>query len=272
MGRLANKIAVVTGAAQGIGKAIVDLYVAEGAHVIAVDLNDELLQQQFDEHGDRVICYSFDVSDHDAWAQFSQSIQAEFEHIDILVNNAGITGFSDAFGENIDPHDPEHVSPENWHKVMGVNIDGTAWGCKHMLPLLKNSKAASIVNMSSRSGMVGIPGAAAYAASKAAIRNHSKTVALYCAQHGYPIRCNSIHPGAILTPMWEAMLGPKEQHDQAISAVSAGIPLGHMGEPNDVAYAAVYFGSDESKYITGAELTIDGGILAGSAASPKHDD
>lgn len=267
--RLNNKIAVVTGAAQGIGLAIVELFVAEGAQVIAVDLNQQLLEKNLQKVAGKVTCYSFDVSDHSAWERFAEQLQEQYNHLDILVNNAGITGFSDAFAENNAPHDPEHVSPADWHKVMAVNIDGTAWGCKLLLPLLKRSQAASIINMSSRSGMVGIPAAAAYAASKAAIRNHTKTVALYCAQQGYPIRCNSIHPGAILTPMWEHMLGPKEQQQQAIAKMGEGIPLGHMGEPNDVAYAVVYFAADESKYVTGAELTIDGGILAGSAAAPK---
>ena len=129
----------------------------------------------------------------------------------------------------------------------------------------------SIINMSSRSGIVGIPRAAAYASSKAAVRNHTKTVALYCVEEGYPIRCNSIHPAAILTPMWEPMLGnDAAQRQQAIQAIANDIPLKAMGKPIDVAYAAVYLGSDESQYITGIELNIDGGILAGSAASPKQ--
>jgi len=124
--------------------------------------------------------------------------------------------------------------------------------------------------MSSRSGMVGIPFASAYASSKAAIRNHTKTVALYCAEQDYKIRCNSLHPGAILTPLWDPMLGENEEkRRQIIEIVSQGIPLGHMGEPIDVANAVLYLGSDESTYITGTELTIDGGILAGSQAAPK---
>ncbi len=121
-----------------------------------------------------------------------------------------------------------------------------------------------------RSGLVGIPRAAAYASSKAAIRNHTKTVALYCAEETYDIRCNSIHPGAILTAMWDHMLGQEdEERKHAIAAISKEIPLKRMGEPIDVAYAVVYLGSDESKFITGTELNIDGGILAGATAKPK---
>jgi NAD(P)-dependent dehydrogenase (short-subunit alcohol dehydrogenase family) len=114
-----------------------------------------------------------------------------------------------------------------------------------------------------------IPGAAAYASSKAAVRNHTKSVALYCADQGYSVRCNSIHPGAIYTPMWDAMLGEGEQREAALIEVSSGVPMGRMGEASDVAYAALYLASDESKYVTGIELNIDGGILAGSSAAPS---
>ncbi len=132
------------------------------------------------------------------------------------------------------------------------------------------TRGGSIINISSRSGLVGIPRAVAYASSKAAIRNHTKSVALYCAEERYPIRCNSIHPAAILTPMWEPMLGKtEEQRQAALASISQDIPLKKMGEPLDVAYAAVYLASDESKYLTGVELNIDGGILAGAAAAPK---
>jgi NAD(P)-dependent dehydrogenase (short-subunit alcohol dehydrogenase family) len=131
------------------------------------------------------------------------------------------------------------------------------------------ASGGSIINISSRSGIVGIPGAVAYASSKAAVHNHTKSVALYCAEKGYDIRCNSIHPAAIMTPMWDAMLGEGEQRAQIIKNVEAGIPLGKFGEPEDVAYAALYLATNESKYVTGTELHIDGGILAGSEARPE---
>ena len=135
---------------------------------------------------------------------------------------------------------------------------------------MKDKGEGSIINISSRSGMVGIPGAAAYASSKAAIRNHSKTVA--CAQNGWNIRCNSIHPAAIMTPMWEPMLGQGETREQAIKAMVKDTPLQRFGEASEVAAIAVMLGSDEARYITGAEMTIDGGILAGSAAVPGQQD
>ena len=128
--------------------------------------------------------------------------------------------------------------------------------------------AGSIVNISSRSGIVGIPLAAAYAASKAAVRNHSKSVALYCAQQGLAIRCNSVHPAAIMTPMWDAMLGAGPERAACEAAFVRDTPLRRFGTPEEVAYAVVYLASDESAYTTGAELVLDGGLLAGSVATP----
>ncbi len=136
-------------------------------------------------------------------------------------------------------------------------------GCKYAIKLMKNN-GGSIVNISSRSGLVGVANAVAYASSKAAVRNHTKSVALYCAEKGYKIRCNSVHPAAILTPMWDMILGIGQEREQIIKEIEASIPLKQFGMPMDVAYAILYLASDESKYVTGIELTIDGGILAGS--------
>lgn len=141
-------------------------------------------------------------------------------------------------------------------------------GCKYAISLMKKN-GGSIVNISFRSGIVGIPAAVAYASSKASVRNHTKSVALYCAEKGYKIRCNSVHPAAIMTPMWDAMLGEGIERDKVIKQVESGIPLGKFGEAIDVAYGVLYLASEESKYVTGIELTIDGGILAGSEAKPK---
>lgn len=265
MSRLKDKIALVTGAARGIGQAVAEQMAAEGAFVMVTDINDQDGRSVARQIGNRAEFHHLDVTSEPEWASLSEDISRRFGHLDILVNNAGITGFQETAG----PHDPENLDMDSWHRVHSVNIDGAALGCKYAIRLMKTSAAASIINISSRSGIVGIPTAAAYASSKAALRNHSKSVALYCAQKSYPIRCNSLHPGAILTPIWDAMLGEGEQRDKAIKALSADIPLGAMGEPMDVAYAAVYLASDESRYITGSEINIDGGILAGSKAAPS---
>ncbi|WP_324733718.1 SDR family NAD(P)-dependent oxidoreductase [Pseudomonas paeninsulae] len=207
MARVENKIALVTGAARGIGQAIAELLALEGAKVIVTDINDELGQSVTKNIGKNAEYFHLDVSQESEWSALSNIISEKYGNIDILVNNAGITGFLESTG----PHDPENLDMESWHKVHATNIDGAALGCKYGIRLMKSSKAGSIINISSRSGIVGIPGAVAYASSKAALRNHTKSVALYCAEKSYPIRCNSIHPAAILTPMWDAMLGEGEQ-------------------------------------------------------------
>lgn len=265
--RVENKIALVTGAARGIGQAIAELLAAEGATVILSDINDELGQSVTSKIGGNARYVHLDVALESDWESVFAYIAREHSAVDILINNAGITGFLETSG----PHDPENLDMESWHKVHDVNLHGAVLGCKHGIRNMKRSAQASIVNISSRSGIVGIPQAAAYASSKAALRNHSKTVALYCAEKGYPIRCNSLHPAAILTPMWDAMLGEGKQREAAIENIAADIPLQAMGVPEDVAFAALYLASDESKYLTGIELNIDGGILAGSAASPARD-
>jgi len=266
MSRLNNTVILITGAAQGIGQACANLCIEEGADVIVTDINDKLGMELAKNLGDRCVYRHLDVENETEWLELCAFIRRHYGRLDGLVNNAGITGFLESPG----PQDPEHFDMESWRKVIDTNLTGTALGCKYGIQLMKESAGASIVNISSRSGIVGIPGAAAYAASKAAVRNHSKTVALYCAQQGYPIRCNSVHPAAILTPIWDAMLGQGPEREKAKNAIDAEIPLGYMGSPIDVAYAVVYLLSKESRYMTGSELHIDGGILAGSSASPKQ--
>ena len=182
----------------------------------------------------------------------------------MLVNNAGITGFESSARS----HNPEQASLEDWRAVHATNLDGVFLGCKHAIRAMRPARRGSIINISSRSGLVGIPGAAAYASSKAAVRNHTKTVALYCAEHGLAIRCNSIHPAAILTPMWEPVLGTGPERETRMAEFVKDTPLRRFGTPDEVAAVALLLASDEAAYMTGAELNIDGGILAGSAAAP----
>lgn len=263
--RLKNKIALVTGSARGIGKATAELFHQEGAIVLVSDIRDEegnALVQQLQTNAEYL---HVDVGNEEDWKVATSYITGKFGGLDILVNNAGITGFLESTG----PWDAENADLNTWEEVHRVNSTGVMLGCKYAIRLMKDS-GGSIVNISSRSGIVGIPGAVAYAASKAAVRNHTKSVALYCTEKRYKIRCNSVHPAAIMTPMWDAMLGEGAQREQVIEDIESGIPMGHFGEPLDVAYGVLYLSSDESKYVTGIELTIDGGILAGSEAKPRQ--
>ncbi|MCF6328491.1 MAG: SDR family oxidoreductase [Henriciella sp.] len=258
MPRLQDKTALITGAARGIGKAIAQAFASEGARVIITDIDDTLGQQTAAAIGARY--EHLDVSREADW----QAIAAAIPALDILVNNAGITGFES--GETV--HDPENATLASWHAVHAVNLDGTFMGCRYAIKAMKDKGAGSIINISSRSGLVGIPGAAAYASSKAAIRNHTKSVALYCAQNGWNIRCNSVHPAAILTSIWEPMLGDGPDREAKMAALVADTPMKRFGQPEEVAAVCVMLASDEASYMTGAELTLDGGLLAGSAASP----
>ncbi|KUM40020.1 glucose 1-dehydrogenase [Pseudomonas sp. EpS/L25] len=262
--RLQGKTALVTGAAQGIGAAIARAFVAEGAFVYVTDLNDELGRAVATELGDSARYLHLDVRDEAQWQQVTRQILTERGRLEVLVNNAGITGFE----QGVVAHDPEHARLADWHAVHRTNLDGVFLGCKHGIRAMRPAGAGAIINVSSRSGLVGIPGAAAYASSKAAVRNHSKTVALYCAEQGLAIRCNSIHPAAILTPMWEPMLGDGPDREARMAALVRDTPLRRFGRPAEVAALAVLLASDEAAYMTGSELNLDGGLLAGSAVTP----
>ncbi|OBX20433.1 short-chain dehydrogenase [Erythrobacter sp. QSSC1-22B] len=258
MPELNDKLCVVTGAASGIGRAICAAFVAEGARVILTDIDAVAGQAAADTIGCEFL--ELDVRREADW----EALAEHAPQIDTMVNNAGVTGFEFSPG----PHDPEHTSLADWRAVQAVNCDGTFLGCRYALRAMKARGEGSIINISSRSGLVGIPGAAAYAASKAAIRNHSKSVALYAAQQGWRIRCNSIHPAAILTPIWEPMLGDGPDREARMAALVADTPLKRFGTVEEVAALAVFLASSKSAYMTGTELTLDGGLLAGSAASP----
>ena len=259
MQKLNDTLCVVTGGARGIGKAVCAAFVEQGARVILTDIdtaNGTAAAAELD-------CdfASLDVAREADWDSFA----ASHPEIDVLVNNAGITGFEDSPS----PHDPENAKLADWHRVHAVNTDGCFLGCRYALRAMKAKGEGSIVNISSRSAMVGIPGAAAYAASKAAIRNHTKSVALYAAQQGWRIRCNSVHPAAILTSMWEPMLGEGPEREARMASLVAETPLQRFGTAEEVAALCVFLAGPESAYMTGAELTVDGGLLAGSAATPR---
>lgn len=261
LGRLKEKLCIVTGAGRGIGAAIARAFASEGARVVVTDKVEGLAASVARDIGGNYL--RLDVACEADWAKLA----AAWRTCDVLVNNAGITGFEEASRA----HDPEHATLADWRAVHAVNLDGTFLGCRYAIAAMRAGGAGSIINISSRSGLVGIPAAAAYASSKAAVRNHTKSVALYCAEQGLRIRCNSIHPAAILTPMWEPMLGDGLDREDRMAAFVADTPMRRFGTPEEVAAIALLLATDEATYMTGTELTIDGGLLAGSAAAPKAD-
>jgi NAD(P)-dependent dehydrogenase (short-subunit alcohol dehydrogenase family) len=266
MKKFQHKVALITGSAQGIGAAIARIFTEEGAFVFISDINESKGMELVTELGRQACFIPLDVRNENHWIDAMKKIKKMKGEMHILVNNAGVTGYQEALG----PQNPEEISLESWCSVHDTNLTGTFLGCKYGIISMKNNNSHStIINISSRSGIVGIPHAAAYASSKAAIRNHTKSVALYCAEKKYPITCNSIHPAAIRTPMWEPMLNNGEEVELQFSKMSEHIPLKHFGTPHDVAYAAAFLAADEAKYLTGIELNVDGGILAGAVASPS---
>jgi NAD(P)-dependent dehydrogenase (short-subunit alcohol dehydrogenase family) len=267
MHRLTGKVALVTGAARGIGLAIAQAFAREGATVWLTDVQDDAGTRAASALGATARYAHLDVRHEADWDGVVASVLAAHARLDVLVNNAGITGFESGPAA----HDPEHASLSDWRAVHETNLDGTFLGCRAALRAMRATGEGSIINISSRSGLVGIPAAAAYASSKAAIRNHTKSVALYAAGQGWRVRCNSIHPAAVLTPMWEPMLGDGPDREARMRAFTADTPLRRFGTADEVAAVAVLLASDEATYITGAEFTIDGGILAGAAAAPSRD-
>ena len=268
MARLAGKVALITGAARGIGEGIARAFHREGARVVLSDIRDELGRAKAGELGERADYSRLDVRIESDWERVISGVLELHARLDVLVNNAGITGFEGAS----DPHDPEHVSLENWRTVHATNLEGVFLGCKHGIRAMRRNGTGSIINIGSRSGVVGIPGAAAYASSKAAVRNHTKSVALYCAEQGLRVRCNVIQPAAILTPMWETLLGSGPDRPARMAEYTKDTPLGRFGSVEEVAALAVYLAADESAYTTGAEFNIDGGLLAGTAVPPRPAD
>jgi len=257
-GRVAGKTALITGAAGGLGQAMARMLAREGAKVAVTDMNlagaQALAEAINADRPGAAFAFGHDVTDEAQWISVLDQAVAAMGGLSILVNNAGI---------GCDFVWSEQDTLENWRRVQAVNVESIMLGCKHAMPHLRASGAASIVNISSVAGLAAAPGMGAYNATKAAVWMYTKTIALEAAKAGWNVRCNSVHPVFIKTPILDpfvAMAGGDEE--TAHQKLARGIPLKRIGEPDDVAYCVLYLGSDESKFVTGAEFKIDGGMLA----------
>jgi NAD(P)-dependent dehydrogenase (short-subunit alcohol dehydrogenase family) len=257
---LDGKVAIVTGGASGIGRATAELLARAGAHTVVADIDERGAEvaRAIVAGGGGAEYAPLDVTDERAWESLVQTVLGARGHLDVLVNNAGI-----AVGRQV-----TEMSYEEWRKVLAVNVDGTFFGTKHALRAMRHARTAGvIVNISSAAGIVGTPGASAYAASKGAVRLFTKAVALECAAEG--IRVNSIHPGAVKTPIWEKgekwseFVAKAGGPDAAWGQIAKSTPLGRMAEPEEIAFLVLYLASDRARFVTGSELVIDGGYTAG---------
>jgi NAD(P)-dependent dehydrogenase (short-subunit alcohol dehydrogenase family) len=254
MNRLEDRVAIVTGGALGIGRATAEVLAREGACVAVVDVLEPEgsdVAAAIRKEGAVAQFWRLDVTQEEDVRNVFAEIHDHFERLDILVNNAGISG------TNAPTHE---VTVSDWEAVMDVNVKGVFLCTKHAIPYLREAGGGSIVNLSSIYGLVGGPDVPAYHASKGAVRLMTKTDALLYAEDA--IRVNSVHPGYVWTPMVKNHLEGMEDPEAARAELNALHPLGHIGEAEDVAYAILYLASEESKFVTGSELVVDGGYTA----------
>ena len=252
MGRVDGKIALVTGAASGIGLQASLRLAEEGARVMMTDINVENGKKEAEKLGRNAEFLKLDITLEEDWISVLRETVKRFQSLDILVNSAGMVLIADV----------EQISLEDWRQVHAVNLDGTFLGCKHGVRVMKEFGAGSIINLSSVSGLIGGFNLAAYNSSKGAVRMLTKSVALHCARSGYGIRCNSIHPTFIETPMLESMIQDAPDPEKARQTLIRQVPLKRIGTTDDVAKMIVYLASDESTFVTGTEMVIDGGVVA----------
>ncbi len=256
MGRVAGKKVFITGAAQGLGAAFAWRLAAEGAKVSLADINAEgarAVAAEIDrEHGEgTAFAFPLDVTREEQWIYALEEADEAMGGISVLVHNAGISRGGDI----------ESLSLEDWRTVMSVNVDSVFLGTKHALKYLRQNQPGSIINISSIAGLIAAHNSPSYNASKAAVWLLSKGIALHCAKQGLDVRSNSIHPTFIDTPI----LDPLRQRfgkAEAEAKLARQVPLGRIGQPEDIANAVIYLASDESRFMTGAELKLDGGISA----------
>ena len=253
VGRVAGKVALITGAGLGLGRASALLLASHGARVICTDItasDGAETVRLITEAAGSARFIAQDVAVPEDWDRVSAAVRACEGGLDILVNNAGIAPIGTI----------ESADIAQWRRCMAVNADGVFLGCKHGVALMK-AKGGSIINLSSIDGIIGEADLAAYCASKGAVRTLTKSVAVHCAEQGYGIRCNSIHPGYIWTPQTENYLAGLGRLDAERARALSRHPIGRLGRPDDIAYMVLYLASDESTFVTGTEMVVDGGYL-----------
>ncbi|MEH6474698.1 MAG: SDR family oxidoreductase [Sneathiella sp.] len=252
MGRVNGKIALVTGAGSGLGRAISIMLAKEGAKVAVTDINEEAAIETAKLIGENAIPLQHDVTSEPRWQEVLAETKTAFGGLNILVNNAGIGDGSDV----------ESTDFDTWKRVHSVDLDSVFLGCKYAIAYMEDTDGlGSIVNISSIAGIIAGHNMAAYNSAKSGVRHLSKSVALHCARKKNGIRSNSVHPTFVNTPILQSMFA-RTGTEEGIAKLSRQVPIGHIGEPDDIAYGVLYLASDESRFMTGAELVLDGGISA----------
>jgi 3(or 17)beta-hydroxysteroid dehydrogenase len=256
MDRVRGKVALVTGGANGIGAAIAQRLAHEGATVVVSDIQERAGEDIASKCGGLFLRQ--DVTDEERWLQVVRQIEDRYGALHVLVNNAGIEGPFDAA-------DPENTRLSDWRSIQRVNVEGVFLGCRSVIAAIRKSGGGSIINVSSTAALVAGADFMAYGASKATVQHMTKSVALHCARNGSGIRCNSVHPGSILTPMLERIIQQTAKRrgvpvERVMQEAKAAIPQNEFQEPDDVANAVLFLASDESRHITGTALVIDGGM------------
>jgi len=251
MARFSGKTAFVTGAASGIGKVTAQLFAEQGANVLLADINETAGEAVASEIGDAATFIPLDVTSESGWQSALAKAHATYGGVNILVNAAGISP-----GDTI-----EDATIEHWHKIHAVCLDSVFLGCKHGVPLIDQSGGGAIINISSVAGLLGVPHLSSYSSAKAGVRNLTKSVAMHCTRKRYNIRCNSIHPGSIETPIL-AQVHPGPLDERHVRAREKAIPMRRIGQPEEIAKPILFLASDDASFITGAELVVDGGYTA----------
>lgn len=251
MKRVNGKVALVTGAASGIGRASAIMLAAQGARVVVTDINEDGAAVVAAQIGDDAMHIAHNVTDEQAWVEVLENTAAEFGGLHVLVNCAGtaITG------------SVEDTSLEDWRFLHALDLDSVFLGCKYAIRHIAESGGGSIVNISSISGIIAGHNLAAYNSAKAAVRHLTKSVALHCAREKNNVRCNSVHPAFVDTPILNNLIRSVDRR-AALDKLARQIPMGMVGMPDDVAHAVIYLASDESRFMTGSELILDGGVSA----------